>query len=137
MNGRRNTAIGLVVATAVVAVGCSKSSQQTSSKTEPAHVDESDLNKITLTEQAEQRLGLQLAEITLAEIQRKRSVGGEVMLPPGQTITASAPIAGTLSAPPNGTIPAPGSRLEAGQAVFIFKPLLTPERDVLTPSERV
>ncbi|MEO8495415.1 MAG: efflux RND transporter periplasmic adaptor subunit, partial [Planctomycetota bacterium] len=108
---------------------------------EPAHVDhhvdEEDLNTITLTERAEQRLGIQLAETMLTEIQRRRSVGGEVLLPPGQTVIVSAPMAGTLAVPPDGTIPTPGSRLEAGQTIFTFKPLLTAERDVLTPSERV
>ena len=125
----------------VVAAGCNKSTKQVSTKTEPAHVEhhiaEHDLNRLTLTERAEQRLGIALAEVRLTEIQRRRSVGGEVMIPPGQTITVSAPIAGTLSAPAAGKVPAPGTRVEAGQPMFAFKPLLTPERDVLTPSERV
>ena len=34
-------------------------------------------------------------------------------------------------------IPTPGSKLIIGQPIFSFKPLLTPERDVLTPAERV
>ncbi|MBC8352300.1 MAG: efflux RND transporter periplasmic adaptor subunit [Planctomycetes bacterium] len=122
-------------------IGCNKSAKPDVSKKEPAHVDhhvdEQDLNKITLTEQAEKRLGIQLVETALTEIQRRRTVGGEVLLPPGKTITISAPIAGTLSHPPGTTAPVPGNRLEAGSTVFAFAPLLTPERDVLTPSERV
>ena len=31
----------------------------------------------------------------------------------------------------------PGSKVEQGRAIFEFTPLLTPERDVLTPAERV
>ena len=59
------------------------------------------------------------------------------MLPPGKSIIVSAPIAGTLSAPSERARSGARQRVEAGQAIFTFKPLLTPERDVLTPSERV
>ncbi len=132
--------LSLVIVT-MLFVGCQKAVKPSAAKMEPAHVEhhvnEQDLNRITLTEQAEQRLGIQLAETVLTEIQRRRTVGGEVLLPPGQTITISAPIAGTLSNPPGTTVPIPGNRIEAGAKVFAFAPLLTAERDVLTPSERV
>lgn len=141
MNRQVYRSITMAVAVAALLAGCNKPAKPAASKTEPAHVahhvDEADLNTITLTEQAEQRLGIQLAETTFTELQRKRTVGGEVMVPPGQTIIVSAPIAGTLSAPDGGATPAPGSHVEAGQAVFAFKPLLTAERDVLTPAEQV
>lgn len=141
MNRRISAVTVLAIAAAVSLAGCNKSEKQGAPKAEPAHVehhvDEKDLNTITLTEQAEKRLGIQLAETILTEVRRKRTVGGEVILPPGQTILVSAPIAGTLSLPTGGSIPVPGSRVESGQAIFNFKPLLTPERDVLTPSERV
>lgn len=99
--------------------------------------DEQSLNTITLTEQANQRLGIVLAEVVMAEVRRKRTVGGEVVIPPGQTIIVSAPIAGTLSPPDGAPVPLPGSQLALGQPVFRFTPLLSPERDVLTPAERV
>lgn len=140
MNKQSHLSIAMIVVVALLA-GCNKPAKPASSKAEPAHVahhiDEADLNTITLTEQAEQRLGIQLAETTFTELQRKRTVGGEVMVPPGQTIIVSAPIAGTLSAPDRSATPVPGSHVEAGQAVFAFKPLLTAERDVLTPAEQV
>ena len=120
-----NTRIVLIVFAIVAAgalLGCNKT-EKGSTKTEPArvahHVDENDLNTITLTERAEARLGIQLAETLMTEVQRKRAVGGEVILPPGQTIIVSAPIAGTLLAPAGGSVPArlarppharPGSR---------------------------
>ena len=67
----------------------------------------------------------------------KRQVGGEVMVPPGKSIIVTAPVTGTLSAPQGRDVPTPGSRVVAGQAIFSFIPMLTPERNVLTPSERV
>lgn len=131
----------LAIAVATVLPGCNKPAKQSPPKIEPAHVehhvDEQDLNRVTLTAQAEERLGIQLAETLFTEVQRRRTVGGEVLLPPGQTIMVSAPVAGTLFEPSVGTVPVPGNRVEAGQAIFTIKPLLTPERDVLTPSEQI
>jgi cobalt-zinc-cadmium efflux system membrane fusion protein len=124
-----------------VTVGCKQGTKPASKKTEPAavahHVTEDSLNTITLTEQAEQRLGIQLANVQLLDVRQKRTLGGEVVIPPGQTVVVSAPVAGTLSAPANGETPAPGSVLSAGQAIYRFAPLLSAERDVLTPAERV
>jgi len=128
----------------VVICGCGKTGDSSQKKSgAPAQVgqpgDEQSLNTITLTETAEQRLAIPagIAQARLADVRRKRKVGGEVVVPPGQTIVVSAPIAGTLCAPQPGPVPSPGSRLAAGEAVFGFTPLLTPERDVLTPAERV
>jgi len=141
MNTRSKVLLIVLASAAATSLGCNKSDTQALPKTEPAHVDrhvdEQDLNTITLTERAAERLGIQLVATRLAEIRRKRTVGGEVMLPPGQTIIVSAPIAGTLFLPAGGTAPVPGSRVRAGQILFTFEPMLTPERDVLTPSERV
>jgi RND family efflux transporter MFP subunit len=131
--------VGLSLA---VACGCRKAGEAGQKKSEPpAKVarpgDEQSLNTITLTEKAQQRLGICTAEAKLADVRRKRTVGGEVVIPPGQTIIVSAPLAGTLSAAEGGPVPLPGSKLAKGQPVFSFTPLLTPERDVLTPAERV
>ncbi len=132
--------IGLMIWVASTS-GCRRDQDHTASKVEPAevahHITEESLNTIRLTEKAEQRLGIQLADVELADVRRRRTVGGEVAIPSGQAIVVSAPIAGTLSVPENAAMPAPGANLEAGQPVFSFKPLLTPEREVLTPAERV
>ncbi|MEZ6050393.1 MAG: hypothetical protein R3C02_03240 [Planctomycetaceae bacterium] len=47
------------------------------------------------------------------------------MIPPGQSIIVSAPLAGTLASPDGGEISSSGFRVEAGQAVFKFIPLLS------------
>lgn len=121
--------------------GCRKGGTAKHDTAEPAqvahHVEEESLNTITLTEKAEGRLGIQLAEVRKADVRRRRTFGGEVVVPTGQTVIVSAPLAGTLSAPEGGAVPPPGANLAAGQPLFDFKPLLTPERDVLTPAERV
>jgi RND family efflux transporter MFP subunit len=123
-------------------VGCQRDNSAGAAKSQPpakvAHpVDEQTLNTLTLSEKAIQRLGIRTAEVEQKEVQRRRTLGGEVVVPPGQTIVVSAPFAGVLSAPEGENVPAPGTKLSAGQAVFRFLPLLTPERDVLTPADRV
>lgn len=122
--------------------GCqSQSASPTTKATPPAKVahpgDEAALNTITLTEQAEKRLSIQLAEVKQEDMQRRRTLGGEVVVPPGQTIVVSAPFAGILSPPQGAAVPKPGSKLAAGQPIFRFLPLLTPEREVLTPADRI
>ena len=122
--------------------GCRPSRDSSTPKSEPPAVvakpgEESALNTITLTPQAEQRLGIVLAEVGLADVRQVRQVGGEVVVPVGQTVIVAAPIDGTLAAAPGHPVPLPGSHLEPGQTVFELAPLLTPERDVLTLAERL
>lgn len=124
------------------AAGCQPHSPSPATEaTPPAKVahpgDESALNTITLTQQAEQRLGVELAEVRREEVRRRRTLGGEVIVPPGQTIVVSAPFAGILSPPAGAAVPEPGGKVAAGQPIFRFMPLLTPERDVLTPADRI
>ncbi|MBX7166271.1 MAG: efflux RND transporter periplasmic adaptor subunit [Pirellulales bacterium] len=101
------------------------------------HLDEQSLNTLTLTDKAIERLGIRTAPIVAETVVRRRTFGGEISLPPGQALVVSAPMAGTLSDPATGGIPRPGNQISAGQAVLSFTPLLTAERDVLTPSERI
>ncbi|MBN2475268.1 MAG: efflux RND transporter periplasmic adaptor subunit [Pirellulales bacterium] len=133
--------VAIVVLVAASTSGCGRREADKPAEAEPAkvahHVEEQSLNTVELTPKAEQRLGIQLAETQFVQVQRRRTVGGEVVIPPGQTIIVSTPIAGTLAAPENAAPAAPGAEVTAGQPMFSFTPLLTPERDVLTPAERV
>lgn len=110
-------------------------------KQKPAKVEkipqETEIALITLTDKAEQRLGISLTKIKREKVQRRRVFGGEVTIPGGKSIIVSAPIAGTIAAPDSGEIPLPGARVKTGDAILTLLPLLTPERDVPTPVERV
>jgi RND family efflux transporter MFP subunit len=131
----------LYVAIVVVLGGCQRQASPPTAKAEPAHVaqhvEESSLNTVTLTPQAEQRLGIQIVEAQQVAVRRKRTVGGEVLIPPGQTVVVSAPLPGELALAGGAPLPAPGTTVTAGQTLFAFQPLLSPEREVLTPAERV
>lgn len=98
-------------------------------------VNESDLGIITLTEEAEQRLGVQAAPAERKNINRVRIYGGEVMVPTGRTILVSAPMQGTLQAPEGG-VPQAGHTVQKGQHVFSLLPLFSPEASTTLATTR-
>lgn len=134
--------IGLLLLFAAGVAGCGKPAPAKSASTPPpAKVDrlpdETDINRITLTVKAIERLGIATVRVELRSLPRRIMAAGDVMTMPGNTIVVAAPTAGTLAEPQNGAIPRPGARVEAGQALFSFLPFLSPERDLPTPVERV
>jgi RND family efflux transporter MFP subunit len=124
----------------ISAPGCF-GSQDKGAKVPPATVHqtstETELARITLTEAAERRLGITLAKVAKENVERRRTLGGEMMVPAGRTIVVAAPVPGVIAAPQDATIPLPGERVEQGQAVLMLKPLLSPERYVPSPAEQV
>jgi RND family efflux transporter MFP subunit len=96
----------------------------------PAKVEriakEGEFNTITLTDDHERALRIQTATVEEKRVQRSRLLGGEVVLPPGQTVIVSAPLAGALKAPGRG-MPRPGQSVKKGQTVALLVPILTPE----------
>lgn len=123
--------------------GCQKNAAGASpAKSEPpakvANVAKEDqLNTIELTPKAEERLGIKTAPVEVRKIHRTRTYGGEVTLPTGASIIVSAPLSGTLQSPGKGKVPRVGTTVKFGQPVIQLLPLLSPERSVLTPAERV
>ena len=81
----------------LASIGCHNPAGKGQKKIEPAQVahpvSESQLNTITLTPEATQRLGVEIGEITRKTVARMRTVGGEVVLPTGKTTIVSAPLA--------------------------------------------
>lgn len=110
-------------------------------KTPPARVaraaSEDRLNRIELTPRAVERLGLRVAPVESKPVARRRSYGGEVMLPTAASLTLAAPVGGKLQVATAAGLPAVGTRVRAGQTLFTLVPMLSPERDVLTPAQRV
>lgn len=84
----------LLVAVLPLMGACSKSaSKSTPKSTAPAHVeahpDEAHVFQVSLTDNAVQRLGIQTGEITRQHVPRRRTYGGEVVIPPGNLISGS------------------------------------------------
>ncbi|MEO2088506.1 MAG: hypothetical protein ABGY75_03285, partial [Gemmataceae bacterium] len=89
-------------------------------------VKEDELNIVTLSEEAEKRIGLAVAPVEKKAVRRVRVYGGEVVVPVGRTILVAAPLTGVLKAPTGGEVKA-GQSVKVGQAVFQLTPLLTPD----------
>jgi RND family efflux transporter MFP subunit len=118
--------------------GCSKPQAAESQKAAPAAkvenaIKETDLATVKLSPQAEQRLGVTTAPVTIERVAQTRAFAGEITLPPDRTISVSAPAPGTLS---SDAPPAVGMFARKGQAVFRLTPLLAPERDLRLQLER-
>lgn len=99
-------------------------------------VKETDLAKITLLPEAEQRLGIQTAVAEVRTVQRTRLFGGEVVVPQGQVVTVTAPLTGRLKSPDTGPS-VPGTTVTKGQAIFRLWPVLGSDEEVLSPSDRI
>lgn len=87
---------------------------------------EEHINAITLTPEAVARLALQVAPVERKAVRQTRAYGGEVTVPPGQSIVLAAPFTGVLRALPEG-LPAVGQAVKQGQPLLQLLPLLTPE----------
>ena len=97
-------------------------------------VKETDLNTITLTEKAIERLGVETVEMKEASIGNSRVFSGEIIATPGKTITVSAPVAGTLMPAKSGQMLTPGQRVTKGQQLFRLV-ILPSEKDLLSVQE--
>lgn len=132
--------VALVLST-VGAFGCS--AQQAAEAPKPAPpakvenaVKEGDLATVTLSPEAEARLGIATALIEQTNVSQARTFGGEVVLPPDSTITVSAPLAGTILAGASGGAPVAGTIVKKGQAIFRLLPFLVLERNMRAQAEK-
>jgi RND family efflux transporter MFP subunit len=125
--------LGAVTALALVgawwlATSKSKAAVKVAS-TPPAKVDkplkEDEVQRITLTLEAIDRLALKTAEVARKPMRRIRGYGGEVMVPSGQSVVVSAPLSGLVEAADK--VPQVGGCVAAHDALFKLLPLLTPE----------
>lgn len=131
----------LIILLAILpAIGaCSGSTAPAPAPPAAAHVEhpvaEADLTSVTLSPEAEKRLAIQTVPVTIEQVAGTRTVGGEVVVPPGRAVTVTAPVAGTLVVPPGGA-PQPGTRVRRGQRIFGLLPLLPGDRDLRIEAER-
>ena len=134
---RERYQVACLVATVFLA-SCSRNAAPQASATPAAKVSaavpEATLTTITLTGEAQKRLGIETARAEHRTIARTRSVGGEIVPAGGALITVTAPVAGTLGA--DSRVPAVGSHVEKGQIVLTLVPLAPAERDVRIEAER-
>jgi len=99
----------------------------TPAATVEARVTESSLTTITLTAEAEARLGIETAEVDYRPVTRTRTVGGSVMASGGSELTVTAPFAGTLHSPTPAVVV--GTTVPAAATVFNLVPLAASDRN--------
>jgi biotin carboxyl carrier protein len=116
-----------VLLAALALIACDESPAATPAPGGPAHVSgaqpETALATITLTPEAEKRLGLEYAEITRQTVRESRKLAGQFIVPPGTTTIVSAPFAGIVLPPMGRTFPSVGSQIEQGSAMLRIQPL--------------
>lgn len=121
--------------------GCQKAGKPKTDSVQPAKVEklpvETDLATITLTEDADRRLGITTVAVTEQQVIQRRTLGGQAVVPSGKTIVVTAPLAGVVTPSAGGSLPTPGQKVRSGTPLLSIKPLLSAERDVMTPSEQV
>lgn len=128
-------ALGGVIALAWSAFK-SKDVKQEAKKSPATVLKEDEILKITLTEDAERRVGIEFGTIKEGSNPRTRTFGGEIIAPPGHTILVAAPLSGTLRAPAAG-IPRAGTRVKKGEVVLQLLPLLSPDARITLTASRV
>ncbi len=123
--------------------GCAKpQAAETHKAAPPAKVEnavkETDLATIKLSPQAEQRLGITVAEAAIQPVAETRNFAGEVVLPPDRTTSVAAPMGGTLATSSDNSsgVPVVGLFVRKGQTLFRLMPFLAPERDLRVQIER-
>lgn len=97
-------------------------------------VTEAHLTSITLTPEAVTRLGIQTVTTAIETVTRTRSIGGEIMAPPGGAMIVSAPTPGTLQAAGGG--PRAGTRVTRGQVIFTLYAIQPPDRNLDVETSR-
>lgn len=98
-----------------------------------AHPEEQALASVTLTPEAEQRLGVALAPVEQRSVPGARQLPGEVIAPPGRTVTITAPVPGLVLAVDG--LPQAGATVERGQAIVRLIPLAAVDRDLRAQSQ--
>jgi len=131
---------GGLVGFALVIHGCGGSGADHESP--PARVEkpvtEAELTTIHLTAQAEQRIGIEVVAAERRGLHQRRTLGGELIVPPGSGVTVAAPRAATVFAPDSGQPPVVGSWVSRGQTLLRLVMLpadLTRAQEELTVAE--
>lgn len=133
---------GVIFLALVLTAGCHPANDDTGHAVheKPAKVtplpDEANLAEVELASSAYDRLGISISRVELKDLTEVRMLGGEVVIPPGESAVVVAPVSGTVETVDESSIPKPGAVVKKGQLIFNLRPLLTPERFVPTPAER-
>lgn len=134
----KRTILIITVGSLVLGSACSKKTE--SKKTPPSSIDnpvkESQLTTLKLTESAVLRLGIKAKAIEEKEAHHTRTYSGEVTALPGQSMTMTAPVSGTILGLQDGKLPQAGAQVKKGQVLYRLL-ILPSEKDLISAQEDV
>ncbi|MCY1017889.1 efflux RND transporter periplasmic adaptor subunit [Pyxidicoccus sp. MSG2] len=100
-----------------------------------SHVAEASLATVTLQPQAEARLALRVQPVLKRSAARRQLLGGEVVVPSGNALVVTAPVAGGVVAE-GATALRPGATVKRGDVLLRLVPLATVDRDLHAQARR-
>lgn len=105
----------------VLAGACSKAAPRAALPPSSAVVVAADRVVVTLTPEARQHLGIAVASVTQKDVHRVRKLAGDVRVPPGRSITLTAPLAARV----RGVSAPVGAELQGEAPILSLSPLLS------------
>ena len=96
-------------------------------------VKESDLTRVTLSPEAEARLGIEIASVVERTASNQMRIAGDVLAIPGKSLIVTAPASGTVALVRKDLTA--GQTVRNGQTIFRLTPMLAPQRDLKTTYE--
>lgn len=135
---KREAPRGVIVVVAGLLCGCGSPPAPTKSAAPAAakvdnRVKETDLTRVTLTPEAEKRLGIEFAQVTERTALNQARIAGDVMAIPGKSLIVTAPASGTVVLTRKDI--SAGQTVQNGQAIIRLTPMLAPQRDLKTTYE--
>ena len=126
----------VVLAVSTMHCGTTPEPSDSSPATVENAVPESALSTVTLSPQAEQRLGIETTEVRFETVKRIRTMGGIILEAPGRLTLIDAPFPGKIIALADGNTPSVGTRVVKDQPILRLV-VLPSERDLLGAREEV
>jgi cobalt-zinc-cadmium efflux system membrane fusion protein len=137
---RKLTTLLLLIIFLIIFPECGSRNKDKEGQEKPAEVlnqvNENTLTRISLTPEAESRLGIKTWKVELRELPKIMRIGGEVIVPPGREVKVIAPAAGTVTGTTNGYFPDAGSFVKKGQEVMRLI-VIPPETSIISAREDV
>ena len=113
----------------LVASACESKTVPSQAASEVTHpIAETALPVVHLSAEAISRLHLETTSVREGPVPRTRLVGGEVVVPPGRTVTMTAPVAGEVHFVA-AELPMPGSTVQRGASLLRLTAIAPADRD--------
>lgn len=124
----------------VVFCSCGRNHGPAQESQKPAKVEntvqESALSTVTLSAEAEERLGIELTQVEIRNLPGSLELGGEIISVPGSDVQVSAPVAGAVLNSKSGEVPLAGKFVKKGEEILRLL-ILPSEKELLGAREEV